>query len=97
MLERVQNDPISVKMLAVNGDAVMKILGIAPGPKIGAILDALLADVIRDPELNTREYLDKRVKELAPLDLEAIREEAKELIEERRNIDDREMKKQFKV
>lgn len=97
MLERVQNDPVSVKMLAINGEDIMKELDIPPGPIIGAILDALLADVIAQPERNTREYLLKRTQELAAMDLEAIREEAKELIEEKRNMDDKEMKRQFKV
>ncbi len=97
MLERVQNDPVSVKMLAINGEDIMAELGIPPGPMIGAILDALLADVISDPVLNSKEYLVKRAKELIKMDLSGVRAQAKELIEEKRSIDDRELKKQFKV
>lgn len=97
MLEKVQNDPVSVKMLAINGEDVMNALKITPGPKIGAILDTLLADVISDPERNNKSYLLSRTKELAAMDLEEIREQAKELIQEKRITDDKQLKKQFKV
>ena len=39
MMEKVQNDPVSVKMLKVNGDIMISELKIEPGPKMGAILD----------------------------------------------------------
>ena len=97
MMERVQNDPVSVKMLKVKGDDVMKILGIAPGPKIGAILDVLLGEVIEDPELNNLTWLKKRVKELNQFNPEELRAKAKEVIEEKRAEDDKLIKKQFKV
>ncbi|MFA5184627.1 MAG: CCA tRNA nucleotidyltransferase [Patescibacteria group bacterium] len=97
MLEKVQNDPVSVKMLSINGDDLMRILGIAPGPKIGAILDVLLSEVIEDPGLNTVEYLSGRAKKLDELDLEALRAQAKAVIAEKRAADDQDIKKQFKV
>lgn len=97
MLERVQNDPISVKMLKINGEDLMKILKIAPGPKIGAILDVLLSEVIEDPELNTVEILAKRASELDKFNLEELRAKAKEVIDEKREADDKEIKKQYKV
>jgi putative nucleotidyltransferase with HDIG domain len=97
MLEKVQNDPVSVKMLRINGDDLMQILGIAPGPKIGAILDVLLSEVIENPELNTTEYLSLRARELDKLNLEELRAKAKEVIEEKREEDDKNIKKQFKV
>ncbi|MDP2843549.1 MAG: HD domain-containing protein, partial [Acetobacterium sp.] len=34
-IEKVSQDPISAKMLKVNGNDIMKILGIQPGPKVG--------------------------------------------------------------
>ena len=64
IIEKVSRDPISVKMLKINGNDVMKILKINPGQKIGAVLDALLGDVLDDPEKNNQDYLKKRVKEL---------------------------------
>jgi hypothetical protein len=97
MMEKVQNDPVSVKMLKVKGDDVMKILQIAPGPKIGAILDVLLGEVLEDPDLNNLPWLKKRVKELNAFNLEELRVKAKEVIEEKREEEDKLIKKQFKV
>lgn len=60
----VQKDPIDTRMLAINGSDVMKILGIPPGPRIGAIMQQLLEDVLDDPARNTAEHLSARVREL---------------------------------
>ena len=97
MLEKVQNDPVSVKMLKINGDDLMRILAIKPCPKIGAILDVLLSEVIESPELNTLSHLSERAKKLNELNLEELRAKAKEVIEEKREEDDKNIKKQFKV
>ncbi len=64
IIDKVSHDPISVKMLKVGGEDVIKQLGIEPGPKIGLILNYLLAEVIDDPNKNTKEYLEKRIHEL---------------------------------
>lgn len=97
MMEKVQNDPVSVKMLKINGDELIKLLRIEPGPKIGAILDVLLSEVIEDPKLNTKKYLEKRSQELNKSNLEELREQAKDKIEEKRDKDDKKMKKDFYV
>lgn len=97
MLEKVQNDPVSVKMLKINGDVLMKALHLEPGPKIGAILDVLLSEVIEEPENNTEEYLQSRAAILSRLDLEELRQKARNLIEEKRAEDDKEIKKSYKV
>ncbi len=97
MFERVQNDPVSVKMLKINGTDLMEILKIEPSPKIGTILDVLLSEVIEDPKLNEKEYLSKRAAELNDMDAKELRAKAKEVIEEKRQEEDREMKKGFKV
>lgn len=97
MLESVQNDPVSVKMLKINGDDLMHILGLEPGPKIGAILDVLLAEAIEDPELNTNERLVLAAKKLAEFDLAELRSRAKSIIAEKRVAEDKKIKKQFKV
>lgn len=97
MLEKVQNDPVSVKMLAVNGNDLMTELSLEPGPKIGAILDVLLAEVLEDPVLNTKEYLLKKSQALQNFNLEELREQAKEKIEERREEEDNNLKKSFQV
>ncbi len=97
MIEKVSNDPISVKMLKIDGNDLMNDLGIPPGPKIGAILDTLLSEVIEEPDLNTKEYLSSRSHELSKLDLAELRERAKEKIEEKKMEDDQELKKGFWV
>lgn len=97
MLEKVQNDPISVKMLKINGEDIMSLLKIAPGPTIGAILDCLLSDVVEEPELNTKEWLEKRVIELSKLPLEELRQKAKEVIEEKREEQDTKFRLKHKV
>jgi len=66
-LHEVQLDPISVKCLKVNGDDIMNLLKIKPGPKIGLLLNALLAEVLEDPQKNKKTYLQKRLKELDKL------------------------------
>ena len=64
MLEKVSRDPISVKMLKVNGNDVMKILKIGPGPKVGKILTCLLGEVLKDPKKNNRTYLGQEIVRL---------------------------------
>lgn len=97
MLQKVREDPISPKMLKINGDEIMKILDIRPSPKIGAILDLLLSEVIEDPKLNTSDYLQKRTKELSILDLEQLRKKAKDIIAGKKAEDDKKLKKEFYV
>jgi poly(A) polymerase/tRNA nucleotidyltransferase (CCA-adding enzyme) len=92
MFEKVRHDPVSVKMLTLNGDQLMEILGIKPGPKIGAILDVLLSEVIEDPSLNDFDHLSRRSRELDALDLDNLRKQAKEAIEGKREEDDKKIK-----
>lgn len=89
VIEKVSSDPVSVKMLKISGNDLMKELGLAPGPKIGALLDVLLAEVIEKPERNDREHLLERARTLSEEELDALRNRAKETIEERRESDDR--------
>ncbi|OGZ18193.1 MAG: hypothetical protein A2V72_00005, partial [Candidatus Nealsonbacteria bacterium RBG_13_37_56] len=67
IIERVSQDPISVKMLKLNGEDLMKLLNIKPGPKIGMILNILLGYVLADPKKNKKDLLEKEVKKLAQL------------------------------
>ena len=55
IIDKVSHDPISVKMLKVGGEDVMKELDIKPGPKIGLILNSLLAEIIDDPTKTIKE------------------------------------------
>lgn len=91
MMEEVMRDPISVGMLKTNGKRIMEVLNMAPGPKIGQILNALLEEVLEDPSLNTDQYLDKRTLELSALsdiDLKQLGESGKKKkeIEEQKEI-----------
>jgi len=97
MMEKVRHDAVSVKMLKINGDDLIKTLSIEPGPKIGAILDVLLSEVIEDQSLNNKDYLEKRSGELNKMDLKELREKAKEKIEDKKMEDDEEIKKEFYV
>jgi tRNA nucleotidyltransferase (CCA-adding enzyme) len=49
-------DPIELADLAVDGDD-LRAFGVAGGPELGRVLQRLLALVIEDPSLNTREQL----------------------------------------
>jgi poly(A) polymerase/tRNA nucleotidyltransferase (CCA-adding enzyme) len=92
IIEKVSKDAVSVKMLKINGNDLMRDLLINPGPKIGAILEVLLAEVIEKAEKNEKEFLFKRAKELEGEDLSKLREMAKEKIEEKKEEDDQEIK-----
>ena len=47
----------STRDLAIDGNDVMKELGIPPGPEVGRIMAALFERVLDDPDLNSRERL----------------------------------------
>lgn len=57
-------DAIEVADLAVDGDD-LRAAGIAAGPTLGRILQALIAEVIEDPSANTREALLARARAMA--------------------------------
>jgi len=88
MIEKVSKDPISVKMLKINGNDIMKLLSIQPSPKVGAILDVLLAEVIEDPKKNNKKYLEERVETLNGQNLEVLRKLAKGKIEDKKEEED---------
>lgn len=58
------NPPFSVNDLLIDGNDIMQILHIKPGPKIGEILQKIFLEVDENLELNNREYLLKRITEL---------------------------------
>ncbi|MCK9378767.1 MAG: HD domain-containing protein [Candidatus Moranbacteria bacterium] len=97
LIDKVSKDAVSVKMLKIGGNDLIKELKLAPGPKIGAILDVLLAEVIEDAKKNNRQYLLKKATELDKEDLSKLREMAKEKIEEKKEEDDKELKGKYWV
>lgn len=92
VVEKVSKDAVSVKMLKINGNDLMKDLKLKPGPKIGAILDVLLAEVIEDANKNEKAQLLARAKKLDREDLDKLRKLAKVKIEEKKEEDDQEIK-----
>lgn len=78
MIDKVARDPISPKMLKINGNDIMELLNIAPGPKIGMINNALMEEVLEDPEKNTKKYLELRTTELAAMSETQLSELAKQ-------------------
>lgn len=100
IIEKVSQDPISVKMLKISGNEVMKLLKISPGPKIGEILDILLGYVLTDPKKNKKEFLEKEIKKLGKLsekELKAISQKAKKEREELEMKKDKMTKKKYWV
>jgi len=97
MVDKVSQDPLSVKMLELNGNDLMKELKLQPGPIIGAILDVLLSEVVDEPKKNKKEILLARAKELQKENLKSLREMAKEKIEERKEEEDKEIKAKYWV
>lgn len=81
MIEEAMRDPISVGMLKINGQRIIEIGQIEPGPKIGQVLNALLGEILDDPLKNIPDYLEKRTLELLQLgekDLLKLAEKGKE-------------------
>jgi len=67
MVEQALRDPISVKMLKIDGTILMNEFHVKAGPRIGWILNALLEEVLDNPKKNSREYLDAKINELMAL------------------------------
>ena len=100
MIEKVRADPISPKMLKINGSQLMELLSLDPGPRVGYILGVLLEEVLDDPEKNDEEQLRKRARELSNLDDEELKRKASSAREKKNEFEsgvEDEMKKKFYV
>jgi putative nucleotidyltransferase with HDIG domain len=78
MVEEALRDPISVGMLKIDGEAIMKITNEPAGRRIGFMLHALLEEVLDDPKKNTKKYLESRAKELSELPEETLKAHGEE-------------------
>jgi len=87
MIEKVSKDPISAKMLKINGNDLMKILEIKPGPRLGLIIEALLAEVLEEPKINTKQKLIQKAKELNKLSDKELKTKTKKVKEKKQEID----------
>lgn len=100
VIDKISQDPITVKMLSLDGRDIMKILNIKPGPKVGQILNILLLDVLNDPSQNNKGYLERRIIELGKLsdvELTKLSQKAKEEIEALETKRDQMTKKKYWV
>jgi len=90
LIEKVSKDPISAKMLKINGNDLMSILKIKPGPRIGQTLDVLLGYVLDDPEKNTKEFLEKEALKLGKLPDKELKKMAEKSKEDKSEIETKE-------
>jgi len=100
MVEKVQNDPISPKMLKIDGNTIMEIIKTGPGPRIGWILSILLEEVLDDPKLNQNKILEEKTKKLHNLsdkELKSLFKRAKESAGEAQERIDKEIKDKYFV
>lgn len=86
IIEKVSQDPISVKMLKVTGNDIMSQLKIKPGPQIGHILDILLGYVLNDPKKNKKELLIQEINKLGKLSNKEIEKQAEMSQKERERV-----------
>ena len=77
ILKEMAGEQPSLKMLKINGNEIMKITNLQPGPKVGAILNILLEEILDDPLKNEKKYLEKRAKELSQLSDKELEEKQK--------------------
>ena len=92
MVEEVIRDPVSVKMLKINGQDLMKIIKEEPGRKIGYILSILLEKVLENKDLNTEKDLEGIAKELAKKSEKELEEMSKAAKDTAGELNEKEIK-----
>lgn len=93
LVEKVQKDPLSVALLKINGNDIIKSLGIAPGPRVGTILSVLFEEVLDDPKANNKKHLlaqAQTLNKLSDKELMLLRQKAKQ---KEQDVNDREIGK----
>ncbi len=93
MIEEALHDPISVKQLKINGNYLIKDMGMQPGPRMGYILNVLLEEVLDNPKLNEIDILKARVLELDKLDDKILVIMGKDAKEKKEDLEEQEVKK----
>lgn len=58
----IDGSPYCIKQLAINGDDIMRALGIPPGPNVKFLLELCLDNVCKTPSLNKKELLLEKLK-----------------------------------
>jgi hypothetical protein len=93
MIEEALRAPISVKMLKIDGKKIMEINNIPPGPKVGLILNALMEEVLENPDLNTEDYLNKQSQLLFSKSDEELKVLAEKGKEKKEELEEKEIEK----
>lgn len=100
MIEEAMRAPTSVGMLKIDGNDLMSVLHVKPGPMIGDILHALLDEALEDPTINTREILLEKAKGLSKLsekELKELGQKGKEAKEEKEAEEIKKIQRKYKV
>jgi len=100
VLQELAGNQPSLKILKINGNDIIEILRLEPGPKIGAILNILLEEVLDDPQKNNKKYLEKQTKKLNQLSENELKKKQKIAQEKYKNLleeKEREIKKKYYV
>ena len=100
MIDEAMRAPLSVTALKIDGNRLMELLKIQPGPKIGQILNILFEEVLDEPGKNTEEYLEQRAIELNSLgdkELENLARQAKDKKTELEQAEIKEIRKKWWV
>jgi tRNA nucleotidyltransferase (CCA-adding enzyme) len=90
LVEKAAQEPITTSQLAIGGNDLIKDLKMKPGPEIGGVLNALLAEVLDDPKKNNKKWLLNKATDLKdknPKELKAMGETAKDEAEKKREQD----------
>lgn len=93
MIEEALRAPTSVTMLKIDGKKIMDVTGETPGPRLGFMLNALLEEALDNPEINSEDYLIKRVKELSQLPNEQLKQLAEKGKEKKEAVEEKELNK----
>src|SRR3989344_5228634 len=92
MVDQALRDPISVKMLKINGNRIMELFHVKAGPVVGWTLNALLEEILDDSAKNTEEYLNRRTRELLKLPEDELKKLGEAGKERREAAEDEEIK-----
>jgi len=87
VIEKVSKDPISAKMLKINGDDLIKLLKIKPSARLGLLIEALLSEALQDPKINTKQKLSLKAKKLNKLSDKELKEKTTKVKEKKEEVD----------
>lgn len=100
VLQELAGEQPSLKILKINGNDIIKELGIDPGPQVGRILNVLLEQVLDNPPDNNKKYLiaaAKKLNELSAPELQKREKNAKKKYEHLLEEEEKKIKKKYYV